>query len=155
KPGHLIHELMLAANQYQRALILVEIRGLARLLFDLGQLRGFLLQFALKLGSHIDHTGGGGLELLVAPDAVGDRGFIDRLGVARLARFEPACELASNQTGQPLDKHGNSPLWRGAAVAAKSWNQSENNRGRGSARTRHRQCLLTPSLVQVEGWEEM
>ena len=90
-------QLMLAADQNQRALVLVDVRRLPGLLGDFGQFGGLLLQLALELVAHVYGAGGRALELLIAPDAVRDRSFVYRLGVVRLARLEPAAELSADQ----------------------------------------------------------
>ena len=62
----------------------------------------FLAQLALELVAHIDaHAGRRSLELMIAAHAIRDRGFVDRLGVARLARFNPTAEIASDQFEKP------------------------------------------------------
>ena len=88
---------MLALDQNQRALILVHIGGLPRFFIDFLHLGELLAQLALELVAHVDNAGRRGLELMIALHAIRDRGLVHRLGVARLARFNPAAELASEQ----------------------------------------------------------
>ena len=88
---------MLALNQDQRALVLVHVCGLSRLFIHFLHLGELLAQLALELVAHVDDAGGGGLELMVSPDPIRDCGFVYRLGIASLARFHPAAELAPEQ----------------------------------------------------------
>src|ERR1700691_1273678 len=97
QPGAIAVEDVLALNENQRALILVHIGGLPRFLIDLLHLGQLFAQLALELVAHVDNAGGRGLELMIALHAVRDCGLVDRLGIARLARFNPAAELASEQ----------------------------------------------------------
>jgi hypothetical protein len=88
---------VLALNQDQRALIFVHVGGLPRLFVDFLHLGQLFAQLALELVAHIDDAGRRSLELMIAMDAIGNRGLVHRLRVARLARFNPAAELASEQ----------------------------------------------------------
>jgi hypothetical protein len=78
-------------------LILVDIGGLPRFFVDFLHLGELFTQLALELVAHVDDAGRRALELVIAPHPIRDCRLVHRLGVARLARFNPAAELASDQ----------------------------------------------------------
>src|SRR3984885_11137236 len=97
QPRAIAFEDVFALNQDERALILVHVGGLPRFLIDFLHLGEFFAQLALELVAHIDDASRRALELVIAAHAIRDGRLVHRLGVARLARFDPAAELASEQ----------------------------------------------------------
>src|SRR5208337_3561224 len=85
--------------------VLIHVGRLPGLLDDLGHLGRLLLELAIQLVAHVDHARGRALELVVAAQALGDGGFVNRLWVFSLARLEPAAELAADQTENSCKEH--------------------------------------------------
>src|SRR6266851_1659911 len=98
-------ERLLALDQQQCALILVEIGSVADLLINLAYLGGLLLQFAFELTSQIDDAGCRAFKLLIAANTPCDRSFVDALGIASLAVSHPAATLAADEIKE-TPEHG-------------------------------------------------